>query len=624
MKQRISIISILLLCCVISTSLFAQIKFTTEISANVIGKEDYLQVQYSVSGNSDQLGDIQVAGFPGWQVVSGPQTSQQTSIINGAVSASFSNVYLLKPQHTGKLVVPGAKVELNGSTYSSGAKAVLVKDVASLGNNTLPNNSSSGGMSGSLKALMDQMAKADEDMAAPNGNVLRPGQTPDDLIRGNIFIRVLPSKTKVYVGEPFYVDYQLVTSLALQARPSKQPVFRGVSVVDYTKQTSATTITIGNRKYHAFLIRRVQLTALEAGKIDLGVAETSNDIPYSTYDDPYHTNTKTVTVHNEPSFVDAVELPTAGRPVNFSGAIGQFDLKSTVQNIQSPVGENNMLFVTLSGTGNLNGVHKFPINWGKNIDHYDGTDSQGLDKSNVPFLVTKEFKIPFIGNKVGDASIPSFDFNYFDPNSGTYKSLKSDEINLHFTPALPKPTPSINVIAILRDYIPYVIVGLLIVLVVLILVKNRKKIAAIKQKKEAEEKPIILPTKEEKPKPQIGEPIVAEIPPSSANTEEASVNFEEKLQEIMLLQEKNDVYQKSKELVVVILQKIVGSQATDANVLQMQLEHSNHAQKQGIADIVASINGKINKGLYSPFFTESDKISLLDDLNLLLRRSELN
>ncbi|QES90652.1 BatD family protein [Rhizosphaericola mali] len=624
MKQRISIISILLLCCVVSTSLFAQIKFTTEISANVIGKEDYLQVQYSVSGNSDQLGDIQVAGFPGWQVVSGPQTSQQTSIVNGTVSASFSNVYLLKPQHTGKLVVPGAKVELNGSTYSSGAKAVLVKDVASLGNNTLPNNSSAGGMSGSLKALMDQMAKDDQDMDAPNGNVLHPGQTPEDLIKGNIFIRVLPSKKKVYVGEPFYVDYQLVTSLALQARPSKQPVFKGVSVVDFTKQTSATTITIGNRKYHAFLIRRVQLTALEVGKIDLGIAETSNDIPYSTYDDPYHTNTKTVAVHNEPSFVDAVELPAAGRPTNFSGAIGQFDMKTTVQNIQSPVGENNMLFVTLNGTGNLNGVHKFSIDWSKNIDHYDGTDSQGLDKSNVPFLTTKEFKIPFIGNKVGDASIPSFDFNYFDPNSGTYKVLKSDEINLHFTTALAKPVSSINVIAALKDYIPYVIIGLLIIIFLILLIKGRKKMVVQKQKKEEEEKPIVLPTKEEKPKPQIGQPMMTEPIVAPVESEEIKINFEEKLQEIMLLQEKNEVYQKSKELVVAILQKVVGSKATDTNVLQMQLEHSNHMQKQGILDIVSSINGKINKGLYSPFFTESDKINLLDDLNILLRRAELN
>ena len=207
-------IAVLLLALFAITNTYAQIGLKLEVSSHSIGKDEVLQVAYSLQNATEINSNLSIRNFPGWKIVSGPQTSQETSIVNGNRSSSISYIYLLMPEKIGTLTVPGATITADGKQLSCPGATILVKNHSS-GNANPPSSGNNSGMAG-LQSLLDQFSNGGDQQET--GNVLHRGENALQKIKDNMFVRATPSKKTVYVGEPFYVTYQLFSALGGQSK----------------------------------------------------------------------------------------------------------------------------------------------------------------------------------------------------------------------------------------------------------------------------------------------------------------------------------------------------------------------------------------------------------------------
>jgi hypothetical protein len=117
------------------------------------------------------------------------------------------------------------------------------------------------------------------------------------------------------------------------------------------------------------------------------------------------------------------ELPTKGKAIDFSNAIGKFTLSSELA--QSIMFENqqNQLILTIKGRGN------FPKILYPNVNAIDGLEilkpkaTMNLEKDDSGTLILTYDIIP---SESGKFKIPPISFNYFDDTLGKYQTLYTD------------------------------------------------------------------------------------------------------------------------------------------------------------------------------------------------------
>ena len=269
--------------------------------------------------------------------------------------------------------------------------------------------------------------------------VLRDGDKPGDIIQNNIFIKIVVSKNTCFVGEPIFVDYLLYAAIRNQSKMNRPPVFTGCSVMEMTNpEEPARLEKIKNKVYKIFSFRKVQLTPLQEGDLIIDTVSLHTEVGFSAPNNPLDVTDYSANIISNIIHVQVKPLPTNDKPMNFSGIIGKFQISANVDSIRISAGENNNLHIVISGQGNLDGITQPTVNWPEGIEHFDGSDSQHIDKSNFPSSGEKLFTIPFIGTKEGSYTIPKISYSFFDPQTQTYVSLESDSIPVNITHALPK------------------------------------------------------------------------------------------------------------------------------------------------------------------------------------------
>ncbi|MEM6365805.1 MAG: BatD family protein, partial [Planctomycetota bacterium] len=124
-------------------------------------------------------------------------------------------------------------------------------------------------------------------------------------------------------------------------------------------------------------------------------------------------------------------IPLEGRPANFRGAVGSFDIETNAPKQTVEVDEPVTLTIAISGDGELDGVQLPQLsddpNWRQ---HFQITSSlaAGFVRNQTKFFnVTVQAK----NEKVDQ--IPPVAFSYFDPESETFQTVKSEPIALEVT-----------------------------------------------------------------------------------------------------------------------------------------------------------------------------------------------
>ena len=124
-------------------------------------------------------------------------------------------------------------------------------------------------------------------------------------------------------------------------------------------------------------------------------------------------------------------MPLKDKPASFIGAVGDFNITSSLAKNNITTDDAGNLKVTISGKGNIQLVNAPTIHWPANIDGYDAQIKDNVDKSQVPMQGSKVFTFPFTVSKPGDYKIDSISFSYFDPETDSYKTVHTSPLEIH-------------------------------------------------------------------------------------------------------------------------------------------------------------------------------------------------
>lgn len=145
----------------------------------------------------------------------------------------------------------------------------------------------------------------------------------------------------------------------------------------------------------------------------------------------------------EASKIEVKELPTAGRPKDFTGAIGQFEFESVRIPGSLRTGEPTQIEAVVTGSGNfslLTAPHPIPQDSWK---IYDGKNDF-LPEDEASFGGKKTFRYNAVPLKPGEMEV-ALGFSYFDPEKGEYREARSELLKLSITGEAVKPAAEAKV-----------------------------------------------------------------------------------------------------------------------------------------------------------------------------------
>ena len=483
---------------------FAQVKFSASSNDKTIGKNDYLQVQFTIE-NAANVENITPPSFKNFSIVSGPNQQSSMSIINGKMTQSVSVGFVLQPLSTGNFTIGSATAKADGKEYHSNSLNIQVTNSSSAKKSSGNNNTLSPFGSLTLDFPTEPASHQFDDY------ILQKGENIAAKVKKNLFIKIDVSKKNCYVGEPIIATYKLYTRLKSESNVLKAPSFNGFSVseLELPDNYSLRTEKYNGREYNIYTLRKVQLYPLQSGKLSLEPVEVKNTITFlkaeyagkrrgNIFYDMLRdfadenapgnaTEQQVITVTCDTLNIAVKPLPDAGKPASFKGAVGNFKIVAALGKNNITTDDAGSLKVIISGAGNIQLINAPDIEWLQGVEGFESKTSENLDKLSVPIKGDKAFIYPFTVASAGNYTIPAINFSYFDITSQSYKTISTQPLSVHVKKGTgnhqkifnsanqSNPGETKNWYNLFNDYAIYFFAGLLLLAVFLVLfVKNKR------------------------------------------------------------------------------------------------------------------------------------------------------
>lgn len=389
-KKHISIFIILF----VTTIAASQVKFEAKVSKQKLGVNERLRIDFEMNQDGDNFSP---PDFENFTVVGGPNQSVSNSWINGVRTYKKTYSYFLAPKSRGTFTISQASITIDGETYK-----------------TTP-----------IKIEVSAAVDIPKD---PND--------PNYLAQENIHLVAEVSESSPYLNEAITVVYKLYVSPKVAVdnwNEIDSPRYN-----DFWSQTINTqgqkvqNGTFNGEDYRYLILRKTVLYPQKTGKLNieplsldiaLRVPTNRRDIFGSILMTRVN---KTVSAGNKT--INVKPLPDAGKPADFTGAVGDFNFDVTASKTELDATESFQLKVGVRGNGNLK-LFKLPkVSLPSSLEVYEpehtenvNTNLSGMQGSiSDSYIIVPQYK--------GKYPIPSISFSYFDLKTETYKRLSSEEI----------------------------------------------------------------------------------------------------------------------------------------------------------------------------------------------------
>jgi len=408
--------------CLISPVIFGQdVSFvgTTE-KVVVVGQQ--FRVSYTLTTAGESGKDIRLPDLKDFNNVFGPTLSSQSSstyIVNGKSSTQSTNIYtyILTAKSEGTFTIPPATIKIGNSEYKSNEISVKV----------LPPD----------KAAQAAAANSAQQGVTQNGVASDAGAASND-----VFVKVFVSKNSVYENEGFLVTFKLYTLVDIAGYDGspKFPEYEGfiAQEIDMPQNLQWTLENYNGRNYRSVVLKQTILYPQRSGKITIPsgklgiVARIRTQQRQRSFFDDFFDMTQDVkrALTSAPVTIDVKPLPN-GKPASFSGAVGEYNMTSSITSTQLKTNDAVTVKVDISGNGNLKLIKNPAVTFPNDFDVMDPEVTNNTKVSQSGVNGTKTIKYNAIPRYAGDFTIPKAEFSYFDVKSGTYKTLTTDEYKLH-------------------------------------------------------------------------------------------------------------------------------------------------------------------------------------------------
>jgi len=396
-----------------STQTFADKVSFVASAPDVVVVGDQFRLSYTVT--TQKVKDFRAPSIKGFDVLMGPSRSEQSStqIVNGSVSStsSITFTYILMANTAGEFTVPGASIVAEGNQMISNSVKIKVLPQDQNHNSSRRNNDNSSSIQPSSNASVSNQ---------------------------DLFITATASKTNVYEQEAFVLTYKIYTRESnLQLNNAKLPDFKGFHSREIEMTTNArwTPEHYKGRNYYTTVYRQFVLFPQQSGKLFIEPAQFQMTVnkPVQSADpfDAFFNGGNNVIEIKKPITTPKIAINVnplpAGKPTNFLGGVGEFNISSSINSKELKTNDAITIKLVISGTGNLKLISNPEIKFPDDFEVYDPKVDNQVRLTKEGLTGNKVIEYLAIPRHAGTYKIPGVSFSYFDIRSKSYKTLNTED-----------------------------------------------------------------------------------------------------------------------------------------------------------------------------------------------------
>lgn len=421
--KRFSILFIISLLITATISAAGGVSFTVKAPGRVY-EGDKFPVTFRLT-NADGS-DLKVSAIDGCTLLFGPSTSQSQSysVVNGRAesSSAIEYTYYYRADKAGNFTIPAASILADGKRMATKATPFTVHERAER----------------DTPGSQRPVAVDDVDTQTAGRKV-----NADD-----VFVRIILSRSSAYEQEAIGCIIKLYTKYSISSfMPTRQPSFDGFLIQELDVQPALNEIeNYRGQDYMTAILKRCIIFPQKSGKLTINSG--NYDISVVQYDNvnmgmfqvrqPRETKIK---VSSNSGTIDILPLPSP-KPDGFNGAVGKFSIDSRLVGNSFRTNDPATLIYTISGTGNVKYLKEPQIDFPTEFEQYTPKSDIQTTVSGNEVSGTMTVEYTFVPQSVGDFTIGSDKFVYFDPSRREYVTLTTPSYPIKVAKGLSAPAPT--------------------------------------------------------------------------------------------------------------------------------------------------------------------------------------
>ncbi|MCA6080085.1 MAG: BatD family protein [Endomicrobium sp.] len=364
--------------------------FEASVNKRTVSLNESFVYSITVNGGGVNLPEHKMDALPDFNRF-GKSASQSISVINGKTSVSVTHSYTLAPKRTGKFTIQPAEIAFNGKTYLTESIEIEVIPAQSVQNIPVGNNQ----------------------------------QQPLQNTSGKAFVKASVDKKTAYENEKLVYKFSFYTNVDLASNPEYYPPdfsgfwndgsklkshFEVVDGLNYRVDEMETVLyPVGTG------IKTILPAKLKVSVMDFSASSIADDF-FNFFADMKNGQTKVL--ETNAIEIKVIPVPQEGKPSDFSGAIGDFKIKASIDKKDVNTNEPVTLTVIVSGSGNMKSVSNINFGVYDSFKKYDTIIANASGNS-------KKFKTIFIPLMPGEKEIPAVSLSFFNPVKKQYETIKT-------------------------------------------------------------------------------------------------------------------------------------------------------------------------------------------------------
>jgi hypothetical protein len=374
---------------------FAGVSVTASVDRNRVPLGETIVFKISVQG-ATSVSQPSIPKLDGLQIAYAGRSSQTFMQLGGPTTQTIDFNYQLTPTHTGEINIPAISVEVAGTTYQT--EPILLR--------------------------------------------VEKGAVPAELDK-QVFVRAQMPSHQVYVGQTMPLDIRVYArnDVPLAGFGGFNYEADGLGY-RYLKNLKSGTQTINGEAFKVFVIEGA-ITPGRTGTLNFGPCVIQGQLTVqqqrrnsgmdSLFDQFFNrTEVRPLPLTLDPVSIEVLPLPEAGKPSDFSGAIGQWGVSVTAKPTEVSVGDPITLTIKISGTGNIDLVSTPKLTGLDQFKTYDPTVKTTKDDLNT--TGERVIQQVLIARSTDVKQLPEVRLSYFDPVAKEYKTSVQPAIPLVVKP----------------------------------------------------------------------------------------------------------------------------------------------------------------------------------------------
>jgi hypothetical protein len=386
-----------------------EIKFTAVSSHSKIGVGEQFRITFTVNTNASGFQSPDLSDF---NVLSGPNQSSSVQIVNGSFAQNLSYYFILTAKKEGKYTINPAVITVGNGRIQSNSLIIEV------GKSSQRNNQSAG-----------------------NNGQTQANSSQSGSLGDKIFIRAIVNKSSVFLGEAVSVTYKIYSKYnQINFSDLRFPTFNGFYTEDVPmgKNDKLEVEEYNGTNWYTAELKKSLLLPQKSGKLDIPSLEATCVVRERTqggqnfFDQFFGGGYRDVSVKvkSNPHVLDVIAHPNNGKPADFNGAVGNFDIKAEVDKSDIKSGDAITYKLEISGTGNLKLIEAPKLEFPVEFEAYDPQVKDNIRIGESGISGSRTFEYLLIPRAGGNYKLGPFTYSFFSTSRKGYESTTLPAIDI--------------------------------------------------------------------------------------------------------------------------------------------------------------------------------------------------